>query len=54
MQARRIVLWPSNIVFDPRGIARRTMLLANFGPMLGDGTEVIAVPYSIRGARVIR
>jgi len=46
--------WPSNIAFGRRGFARRTMYLANFGPMLGDGTEVIAVPYSIHGARVIR
>jgi sugar lactone lactonase YvrE len=46
--------WPSNIAFGRRGKARRTMFLANFGPMLGDGTDVIAVPYSIRGARVIR
>ncbi|HWP65300.1 MAG TPA: SMP-30/gluconolactonase/LRE family protein [Candidatus Limnocylindria bacterium] len=46
--------WPSNIAFGRRGTGRRTMFLANFGPMLGDGTDVIAVPYSIRGARVIR
>ena len=46
--------WPSNITFGRRGIARRTMYLANFGPGLGNGTDVIAVPYSIRGARTIR
>lgn len=46
--------WPSNITFGRHGAARHTMYLANYGPMLGDGTEVIAVPYSIRGARVIR
>ena len=46
--------WPSNIAFGRRGTARRTLFLANFGPMLGDGTDVIAVPYSIRGARLIR
>ena len=46
--------WPSNLTFGRRGDGRRTLFLANFGPMLGDGIDVIAVPYSIRGARVIR
>jgi sugar lactone lactonase YvrE len=46
--------WPSNLAFGRRGDGRRTLFLANFGPMLGDGVDVIAVPYSIRGARVIR
>jgi sugar lactone lactonase YvrE len=46
--------WPSDLAFGRRGSARRTLFLANFGPGLGDGTDVIAVPYSIRGASVIR
>lgn len=46
--------WPSNLAFGRRRDSRRTLFLANFGPMLGDGVDVIAVPYSIRGARVIR
>jgi sugar lactone lactonase YvrE len=48
------LFWPSNLAFGRRREARRTLFLANFGLPLGDGTEVLAVPYSIRGARVVR
>jgi sugar lactone lactonase YvrE len=48
------VNWPSNLTFGRRREARRTLYLANFGAPLGSGTDVVAVPYSIRGARVIR
>jgi sugar lactone lactonase YvrE len=46
--------FPSNLAFGRRRDGRRTLFLANFGSPLGSGTDVIAVPYSIRGARVIR
>jgi sugar lactone lactonase YvrE len=46
--------FPSNLTFGRRRAGRRTLFLANYGNPLGSGTEVIAVPYSIRGARVIQ
>jgi sugar lactone lactonase YvrE len=48
------VNWPANLTFGRRRDARRTLYLANYGAPLGSGTDVVAVPYSIRGARVIR
>lgn len=47
--------WPSNLAFGHgRLFGRKNLYLANFGPALGDGTTVLRVPYSIRGARLSR
>lgn len=47
--------WPSNLAFGRgRGFAKKDLFLANFGPALGDGTTVLRVPYSMRGAKLGR
>lgn len=46
--------FPSNLTFGRRRAGRRTLFLANYGNPLGSGVEVIAVPYSLRGAPVIQ
>jgi sugar lactone lactonase YvrE len=47
--------WPSNLAFGrSRGFGRKNLYLTNFGPGFGDGTTVVRMPYSLRGARLIR
>jgi sugar lactone lactonase YvrE len=47
--------WPANLAFGRgRGFGKRDLFLANFGPALGDGTNVVRVPYSLRGAKLSR
>jgi sugar lactone lactonase YvrE len=47
--------WPSNIAFGRTTLlGKDVMYLANFGPMLGDGTTIIKVPTNHRGANLIR
>lgn len=47
--------WPSNIAFGHgRGFQHRDIFLVNFGPALGDGTNVIRLRYNHAGARLIR
>jgi hypothetical protein len=37
-----------------RAIGRKSLFLANFGPALGDGTNVLRLPYTIPSARLSR
>jgi len=47
--------FPSNLAFGRgRGFRRRDMYLANFGPMLGDGTTVVRLRASNPGAPLVR
>jgi sugar lactone lactonase YvrE len=46
--------FPSNLAFGRRRAGRRTLFLANYGNPLGSGTDVVAVPYSIRGAKTVQ
>ncbi len=47
--------WPSNLAFGRgRGFDKKDLFLANFGPALGDGTSVLRVPYTLRGAKLNR
>jgi hypothetical protein len=47
--------WPSNLAFGRgHGFGKKMLFLANFGPALGDGTSVLQVPYSLRGAKLSR
>ncbi len=47
--------WPSNIAFGRTTLfGRDVMYLADYGPMLGDGTTIIKVPTNHRGASLIR
>jgi sugar lactone lactonase YvrE len=47
--------WPSNIAFGRTTLfGKDVMYLANYGPMLGDGTTIITVPTNHRGATLIR
>ena len=46
---------PSNLAFGRgRGFDKKSLFLANFGPALGDGTTVLRVPYTLRGAKLSR
>jgi len=43
--------WGSNLAFGQgRGFSRREVYVANFGPMFGDGTEVLRFRYNHSGA----
>jgi len=46
--------FPSNLTFGRRRAGRRTLFLVNYGFPLGSGTDVLAVPYSIRGAKTVQ
>ena len=47
--------WPANIAFGRTTLlGRNVMYLANYGPMLGDGTTIVKVPTNHRGANLIR
>lgn len=46
--------WPSNLAFGTRRFGRRTLYMVNFGLPLGSGSTVVRMPYSIRGAKLIR
>jgi len=47
--------WPSNLAFGSRrSFGRKTLYLVNFGAPLGSGTTIVRMPYSIRGAKLIR
>jgi sugar lactone lactonase YvrE len=47
--------WPANIAFGRTTLlGKNVMYLANYGPMLGDGTTIIKVPTNHRGANLIR
>lgn len=50
-----LIEWPANFAFGRgRGFSRRDLYLPNFGLPLGSGTTVIRIPYSQRGAALIR
>jgi len=50
-----LVDWASNLAFGAGGgFGRRGLFLANFGPVFGDGTTVVRLPYDRPGARLIR
>jgi sugar lactone lactonase YvrE len=47
--------WPSNIAFGRTTLfGKDVMYLANYGPMLGDGTTIVKVQTNHRGAPLIR
>jgi sugar lactone lactonase YvrE len=46
--------FPSNLAFGRRRAGRRTAFLVNYGFPLGSGTDVLAIPYSIRGAKTVQ
>jgi gluconolactonase len=50
-----LINWPANFAFGGgRGFSRRDLYLPNFGLPLGSGTTIIRMPYSQRGAPLIR
>lgn len=50
-----LIDWPANFAFGRgRGFSRRDVYLPNFGFPLGNGTTIVRVPYSQRGAALIR
>jgi sugar lactone lactonase YvrE len=47
--------WPSNLAFGRgKGFKRRDAYMANFGPMLGDGTNIIRFRYNHRGTKLVK
>lgn len=46
--------WPSSLAFGSAKFGRRDLYLVNFGLPLGSGTTIVRVPYSLRGAKLIR
>jgi sugar lactone lactonase YvrE len=47
--------WPSNLAFGRgKGFKRRDVYMANFGPGLGDGTNVIRFRYNHRGTKLVK
>lgn len=47
--------WPASLAFGAgRGFGRKDLFLANFGLPLGSGSTVVRVPYSLRGAKLVR
>jgi sugar lactone lactonase YvrE len=55
LSADPLINWPANFAFGGgRGFSRRDLYLPNFGFPLGSGTTIIRMPYSQRGAPLIR
>jgi sugar lactone lactonase YvrE len=46
--------WPASLAFGSAKFGRRDLYLVNFGLPLGSGTTIVRVPYSLRGAKLIR
>ena len=47
--------WPLHLAFGRgRGFGKKDLFLANFGSALGDGTTVLRVRYTLRGAQLNR
>src|SRR5262245_3755193 len=55
LSADPLLDWPSNLAFGRgQGFGKKDLFLANFGPAFGDGTTVVRVPYTLRGAKLVR
>lgn len=46
--------WPASLAFGGAKFGRRDLYLVNFGLPLGSGTTIVRVPYSLRGAKLVR
>jgi sugar lactone lactonase YvrE len=46
--------WPASLAFGGAKFGRRNIYLVNYGLPLGSGTTIVRVPYSMRGAKLIR
>lgn len=46
--------WPASLAFGGGRFGRRDVYLVNFGLPLGSGTTIVRVPYTLRGAKLVR
>lgn len=46
--------WPASLAFGGGRFGPRDLYLVNFGLPLGSGTTIVRVPYTLRGAKLVR